>query len=323
MEKRNGLVDFHFHSRYSDGSEDITGIIKEAKTRGVTALALTDHNNGQGVAEFTAACKESGIIALEGVEIYLRFPDKDWSDAPGTCGKAPDGIILGRKMRWQYFREYQIKLMDYWAKYWVPATLDGLKSVGLEVPIMSGTEIREQLKDFGIPRVLHDVPKNSRNWPALLKIVRQKNPNAALEDIGKNPVAFANNHLYNLGMPAYALRVFPEWSVAQAADLAERMGGALFAAHPGGDRAPWSKKHLDYFFSNGGRGIEVWQYWHTLEQIEFFFQYAKRGPFRDDLLVSGGSDWHGKNDHPTLGLWDKLENQVPYWVVKNLFNYLP
>jgi len=54
MEKieKKGLVDLHFHSAYSDGSEDIPGIMKEARDQGLIALALTDYNNGVGVPFF-------------------------------------------------------------------------------------------------------------------------------------------------------------------------------------------------------------------------------------------------------------------------------
>ena len=51
MSAKKALVDFHFHSIHSDGSETIESAIKEAKKRGVIALALTDHNNGEGVGE--------------------------------------------------------------------------------------------------------------------------------------------------------------------------------------------------------------------------------------------------------------------------------
>lgn len=317
---KKDLIDLHFHSCYSDGSENIASVINEAKARGVGVLALTDHNNGNGVPEFKKLCRKEGIAFFEGVEIYLRFPDADWSSASGTCGTVPDGVILGRSLNWVPFKEgYQKRLMQYWANYWVPATLESLKSVGFKVPTLSKKEIEEQLKDFGIPRVLHDAPKDRKNWPALLEIVRRKKPDITLEDVGKNPVEFANNHLYNLGMPAYVLRVFPEWSIVQAADLVEEMGGVLFAAHPGGNRAPWSKQHLDYFIQNGGRGLEVWQYWHTLTQIENLLSLAQE----NDLMVSGGSDWHGTHGHSTLGSWDKSSNQVPFWVYQQLLERLP
>lgn len=314
---KTGLVDFHVHSSYSDGSENIPSLMKEAKARGVVALALTDHHNANGTQEFMVACEEAGIIGLEGVEIYLHFPDADWSTAPGTCGAAPDAVILGRKLNWSTFQEYQNKLMDYWVKCWVPTTLESLRSVNLEVPVMSEAEIKEQLKDFGAPRVLHDVPKNPKNWPALLKIV-QNYKDVPMDEIAKNPIIYANEYLYAVGKIAYALKVFPEWSVSQAAHLAEKMGGFIFAAHPGGNYGQWSNEHFAYFIHNGGTGIEVWQYYHKKEQISYFLSLAKEY----NLLMSGGSDWHGKNGATQMGCWDKPTNQMPVWAANHLLDIL-
>lgn len=54
MQKKGALVDFHLRSVYSDGSETIDSIIKEAKNYRVVAMALTDHNAGEGIIEFAA-----------------------------------------------------------------------------------------------------------------------------------------------------------------------------------------------------------------------------------------------------------------------------
>lgn len=137
MEEKKGLVDFHFHSTYSDGSETIDGIIEEAKKHNLKALALTDHNNGAGVPEFVKKCNESGILALEGVEIYATFPQTDWSCDFKFCGPVPDVTILGKKLDWKRFREYQEMLVKYWLEYWMPEGLEKLRSVGLGVPVLS------------------------------------------------------------------------------------------------------------------------------------------------------------------------------------------
>lgn len=319
---KKGLVDFHFHSCFSDGSESIGSIISEAKKLGMTGLCLTDHNNCGGVAEFVSMCTENDIVAFEGTEIYLNFPQEDWSKQ--GCGQMPDAVIMGRRLDWKKFLDYQLRLKEYWRDYWLPQTMEGLRSVGLKVSEMTKkdreSQVWDEKKGMMIPKVLHEVPKNPDNWQALLDVVHWKNPDVTLEEISKSPVSFANGHLYNLGMPAYVLRVFPDWSVEEAVCLADEMSGVLFVAHPGGDRAPWTKAHLEYFVQNGGMGIEVWQYWHKEEQINHFLQFA----MRHNMLVSGGSDWHGTNDvAPTLGASIDSELQTPNWVTEHLFARLP
>ncbi len=314
---KDGLIDFHVHSSYSDGSENIPSLMKGAKARGVVALALTDHHNANGTQEFMAACKEAGIIGLEGVEIYLRFPETDWSRAAATCGETPDAVILGQRLDWNIFREYQELLRRYREDYWLPAILNGLRSAGLEVPVLDKKEIKNQLKNSAAPAVLHDVIKNPKNWPAILKIV-QNYKDVSMDEIAKNPIIYANEYLYAVGKIAYALKVFPEWSVSQAAHLAEKMGGFIFAAHPGGNYGQWSSEHFAYFIHNGGTGIEVWQYYHKKEQMNYFLSLAKEY----NLLMSGGSDWHGKNGATQMGCWDKPANQMPVWAANHLLDIL-
>ncbi|MDO8555072.1 MAG: PHP domain-containing protein [bacterium] len=315
------LVDFHLHSSYSDGSENIASIIDEAKKRNIKAIALTDHNTGKGVNAFAKACAKNEIATLEGVEIYAAFPKTEWATNPAYCGQTPDLVILGKTLNWKIFIErYQISLEQYRKNHWLPKTLEKLREAGLEVLNLNKKEIDNQC-NFGVPPVLRYIAKNPKNWPVIFEITKQYEQyeqGITMESIVKNPVYFAGMYLYGVGKPAYVPRVFSEWTVTKAVKLAREMGGVLFAAHPGGNYAKWSKEHLDYFVQMGGGGIEVWQYHHKPDQIKFFLQYA----IKNNLLISGGSDWHGKNSSPTLGCWDKPENQTPLWATEKLFERL-
>lgn len=322
MGGKNIFFDFHIHSNFSDGLADIETIIKEAKKRPTMALALTDHNTGEGVKAFATACYQEGITSLEGVEIYIAFPKNDWSENPAYCGSTPDAVILGRELNWGIFEEtYREPLKKYWATEWLPQTLEKLTTLGFAVPQLNKAEIQRQVKS-GVPQVLQDIPSDPKNWSLLFEITRQYEqyePNISMDSISKNPVYFAGMYLCGVGKPAYVPRIFPSWTVASAAQLAEEMGGVLFAAHPGGNYANWSREHLDYFVANGGKGIEVWQYHHKPDQIDFFLRYARE----HNLTMSGGSDWHGENANRALCCWDKPENQIPEWAVQQLFERLP
>lgn len=310
------LTDLHFHTRHSDGSEDVAGAIAEAKTRGVKVLALTDHNNGAGVPEFTRLCGDADIHCLEGVEIYAAFPlDEDWAWDPKFCGPMPHMVILGHELQWDYFRkEYQLPLMTYWQETWLPETLRKLREAKFNVPDLSKDDIAGQLKDFGVPRVLHDIPKDPTNWPRLLEIANSYDPAVTMADIEKSPVRLANRYVYAIGMAGYVLRGSENFTVEAAKILAAEMGGLLIAAHPGGEYGNWSDEHLQYFVDVGGDGLEVWQYYHGERQIRKFLEFA----VRHGLAVSGGSDWHGKNGRQTLGCWDKPDVQCPDWVYNEL-----
>jgi DNA polymerase III subunit alpha len=63
----------HMHSEYSllDGHSRLKKLAKQAKSLGMTALALTDHGAMYGAIEFYQACQDVGIKPIIGVEAYL------------------------------------------------------------------------------------------------------------------------------------------------------------------------------------------------------------------------------------------------------------
>jgi predicted metal-dependent phosphoesterase TrpH len=67
------LVDFHTHSHFSDGVLAPAALVERALTRNVGTLALTDHDTTAGLAEARAACAESGIRFVPGVELSAQW----------------------------------------------------------------------------------------------------------------------------------------------------------------------------------------------------------------------------------------------------------
>ena len=63
----------HVHSEYSllDGACRIKNLAKAAKSLGQTSLALTDHGVMYGAVDFYRACKNEGIKAVIGCEVYV------------------------------------------------------------------------------------------------------------------------------------------------------------------------------------------------------------------------------------------------------------
>jgi DNA polymerase III subunit alpha len=81
----SNFVHLHVHSHYSllDGLSKIDELVKTAKKRGFSALALTDHGNMYGAIEFYEQCLKNEIKPIIGMEAYLapgsRF-DKNGPD---------------------------------------------------------------------------------------------------------------------------------------------------------------------------------------------------------------------------------------------------
>lgn len=62
------IYDLHTHSNASDGILSPTALVSRAKERGVTHLALTDHDTVQGLQSARAQAELDGLTLLNGVE---------------------------------------------------------------------------------------------------------------------------------------------------------------------------------------------------------------------------------------------------------------
>lgn len=62
-------IDLHTHSTFSDGTTTPTNLIREAAEAGLMAIALTDHDTMAGVAEAIEAGDKAGIEVIPGVEL--------------------------------------------------------------------------------------------------------------------------------------------------------------------------------------------------------------------------------------------------------------
>jgi predicted metal-dependent phosphoesterase TrpH len=70
-------IDLHTHSDCSDGSLSPSELVRLAAMRGVTLLALTDHDTTAGLAEAQAACARHGIGFVTGIELSCRWRDSE------------------------------------------------------------------------------------------------------------------------------------------------------------------------------------------------------------------------------------------------------
>ena len=69
------FIDLHTHSTASDGTFTPTKLVHYAKTKGLRALALTDHDCIDGLKEAMAAGKDVGVEVIPGVELSAEFPN--------------------------------------------------------------------------------------------------------------------------------------------------------------------------------------------------------------------------------------------------------
>lgn len=70
-------IDLHTHSKFSDGTLTPTELVILAKKSGLSALALTDHDTVDGIAEAIDAGTKYNVEIIPGIEISTFYKNKE------------------------------------------------------------------------------------------------------------------------------------------------------------------------------------------------------------------------------------------------------
>jgi predicted metal-dependent phosphoesterase TrpH len=269
--------DLHSHSTCSDGYLSPRQLLQRAAERGVTHIALTDHDTVEGLPEATAAAAEFGLRLISGVEISAS-----WRGVPihvlglGVDPHAPRLCELLRGLRMGRGRRAQAIALAL-AAAGAPDALEGALRYAGRLESIGRAHFARHLVESGRAKNLRAV---FRRWLVPGKPGYVPHQWAALTD------------------------------VVAAVDAA---GGVAVLAHPG-RYAIGKMKQLQLlgdFRDCGGRGIEVVASNHSREQTVLFTDLAQRFNF----YASRGSDFHSPQaTYAELGAGPRLpEHLEPVW----------
>ena len=97
---RQPFAHLHVHTEYSmlDGAARLKELFKEVERQGMTHVAMTDHGNMYGAAEFHRQAKDAGITPVIGIEAYVA-PESRTNTKPHPVGPAApeEGRRLGQR----------------------------------------------------------------------------------------------------------------------------------------------------------------------------------------------------------------------------------
>lgn len=255
--------DLHCHSNVSDGTLTPAELMNRAAERGVKVLALTDHDDVDGLDEARAAAMQLGMTFINGVEISVSW------------------------------RSHTVHVVGLNIDPTYPALLKGLRAV------RSGRgerarKMADELAKAGIGGVLQGAYQFAGN-PNMIGRTHFARYLVAAGHC-KDVKSVFNRYLVK-GKPGY---VPHQWAnLADAIVWIRGSGGIAVLAHPGrymSGRVGMGKKTmhdlLSEFVELGGQAIEVVTGSHTPEQYVEFARYAEEF----NLLASCGSDFHGPGE---------------------------
>jgi len=265
------VVDLHTHSTASDGDFSPAQLIIEGKKKGVTVLALTDHDTIGGLEEAQNEADSIGVRFIHGIEISIN-----WKRSAGVCGLGPGGEMhllgLGIKNPSSAFtagitelsrrrEERNLKILDNMNALGIDASWEDILAVAL-----SSTNHVGRLS-IGRPHFANYLVKK--------KIVRNRDQ------------AFAR--YLKPGKPLYVPKagLFFE----QAVSIIRESGGIPVLAHPMSLYVAWGclPDLVKVMKSRGLMGIEAW---HPIAKVKDCRRLEEMGR-SIGLYITEGSDFHG------------------------------
>lgn len=264
-------ADLHLHSIYSDGSYTPEQLVKRAKAKAITTIAIADHDTIDATEKALTAGEKYGIEVIPAVE-FSTFR-----------GKA-EIHILG------YYIDYRNEHLLSWINKIFAARKERAREMisllnkrGVSI---TWPQVREIAGDDYIGRP---------------HIARAMVASGYIEEMGE---AFSEDYIGNEGQ-AYVskYKISPE----QAIDIIKEAGGIPVLAHPVfiNHGQPLERDDISRLVTSGLQGIEVFHSRQDREDSQYYLKIAHDL----DLLITGGSDFHGENS-PGVELGDvKLEEE--------------
>lgn len=248
-------ADLHVHSHYSDGTDSPAILVETAKSAGVRALSLVDHDTVRGICEFINEAKKIGLEAIPGVEI-------------STSVNGAGIHILG-----YHINQDSINLRKYLACL-AKARTENTKL------------IFDRLCKMGILNYSWDyVLQHSYNKDAVYSsdvFTAMKNDN-----IYTSWKEFPEFYYRYFSERSEAYLDLDCYTADGAIKAILEADGIPVLAHPKliGDDGQITK-----LVEKGLMGIEVYHPAHDRFDEQRYLEFA----VNDDLFITGGSDWHGE-----------------------------
>jgi len=250
------VIDLHCHTLHSDGTDTSQGLALLGDQACLTALCLTDHDTLGGVPEFLAMQPRVRVRLLAGTELSCRFL--------GQCLHVL-GLLVDPADA-----QFQARLVE----------------------LRNRRDDRNQrmisrLAELGCPITYEDVEAQADS--PLLSRVHFALALAAKGYVRRAPEAF--ERLIGDDCPGFVPR--QELEPDEACRWIREAGGVPVVAHPGrfaGGSFPWDDAMAD-LQRRGLEGLEGYYGEYRAAEQKYFVALAARL----GMVVTGGSDYHGRN----------------------------
>lgn len=270
------MIDLHMHTTYSDGTDTVKELLEKAEDIGLEVISITDHNTCKAYFEmekFNVKEIYKGNIIV-GCEFTTNFDNRLIE-------------VLG------YGFDYK-KVNKYLEKKYTPLN-NKKRFKGFY------TEMIERIRKLGLECDLDIIKKAKKNkffeiavYEELIK--HEKNRKILNEDIWDSYSDYYRKGITNPKSKIFINKASYYPSIKEIVNLIHENGGIAFLAHPYQFKFTDTEEILDRIYNELVLdGVECFYTTFTEEQTNYLLDFAKKR----NLLISGGSDYHGtlKQNH--------------------------
>jgi predicted metal-dependent phosphoesterase TrpH len=247
-------IDLHTHSTTSDGTMSPADLVKYAHKKGLSAIAITDHDTIDGIDEGVATGNILGLEVVPGIELSVKYGDHNVH-------------LLGYLFDWQH-KDLHVGLTQLQA-----GRFERNKKIIAKLNMLGLTIQFSELKKSAGPG------QNGR--PHIARLMIQKGFVRTMDEafekyLGHGGLAYVSRFVYG---------------VRDAIALIKNAGGVAVLAHPFQlDKVVDNfANELYQLRAMGLDGIEVYYPTHSRQFRKRLISLAEK----HSLLLTGGSDYHG------------------------------
>jgi hypothetical protein len=259
------MIDLHTHSKASDGSLSPSTLIAEAAKRGLSTIALTDHDTIEGNDEAAKAAIGQGIRFIPGIELEIAWNHGGEFHLLGLGINKPSPGFFAAVEELSRRHERNMEMVERMNKAGIDFSYDEVISLAL------GPEAyRSNLRRCSIGR------PHFAAFLARKKVVKNQEQ-AFLRYLGK-------------GKPFFIPKAGLEFELA--AKLIQESGGIAVLAHPMSLYVSWGQ--LPPLIENlKEKGLDGLEAWHPNAKVSACKRLEALGK-KLELCITAGSDFHGE-----------------------------
>lgn len=263
------------HSYYSlDGQYHVDELVAMAVEAGLDCISITDHNCVRANREAEEPCRQAGIRYVPGIEIDCSHKGRNFH-------------VLGYFIDYdsEDFRKLEVHIVSQ-DRYVSGRILETVRNMGFDLNMEALLKLSEEMffREIYPAEMIAEVLLNDSRYDdsEILKPYRKGGAR------GDNPNVNFYWDYFSQGQPGYTEVTYPPMRDIIA--MIHGSGGLAVLAHPG-QNLKEDREMVHDLIALGLDGLEVFSSYHSDEDIEYYYDAA----LSSDLLVTCGSDFHGRN----------------------------